>query len=89
MAFGKAVIASAGGGTNEIVKHNLTGILVEPNNENDFRDALESLIKNPDKRLILGQNARKQIKQEFSIETMCNNMLRLYESVLPQSSVEI
>ena len=50
MSHKKPVIAANHGGLKEIVIHNKTGFLFNPNDEKDFSSYLEKLINNKDKR---------------------------------------
>ena len=82
MALKKPVIASAGGGTNEIVIDNWNGYLVQPQNPHQLVEKLLFLIQNKDKRVIFGRNAYDLINQEFGIEKMCNKFQSLYISLI-------
>ena len=64
----KPVVASNHGGLKEIVKDNKTGFLVEPNNINDLKIALEKLICNPDLRNTFGENGLKRAIENFNIQ---------------------
>jgi glycosyltransferase involved in cell wall biosynthesis len=64
MSFGLPTVATNIGTTPEIIKNMKNGWLV--NNEQEWVDALETLIKNPKLRKSLGQNARKTIVERYS-----------------------
>ena len=68
MLFGKPVIASNQGGLTEIVIHNDTGFLVQPNDNVQLSDAILKLISNTELRTEFGENGRKRILFEFTIE---------------------
>jgi sugar transferase (PEP-CTERM/EpsH1 system associated) len=78
MSSGLAVVATDVGGNSEIVKNNMTGLLVSSDNIEEFSAALMHLVKNPQRRRHLGQVARKQIEQEFSLRSMVLKYERLY-----------
>jgi glycosyltransferase involved in cell wall biosynthesis len=82
MAMSKPVIATSGGGTNEIIHHNQTGYLIKANSKEELLRYLHDLLENPDKRLEFGKNAKLQIESEFGIEKMSKETIQLYESLL-------
>jgi glycosyltransferase involved in cell wall biosynthesis len=65
---GLPVVATAVGGIPEIVKHEETGLLVEPDNPVQLLEAITRL-QDPSLRRKLGQSA-KQLSQRFSFEQM-------------------
>ena len=69
----KPVVASNLGGLSEIIINNETGFLVEPNNENQFAEALVKLIESPELRKTFGYKGNLRIKNEFSIEKHVTN----------------
>lgn len=76
----KPVIASNHGGLKEIVEHNKTGLLFEPNNKNELKKAIETLIDNPDLITLYGEEGEKRAKLEFSLEKYVNNFKDLYSA---------
>jgi glycosyltransferase involved in cell wall biosynthesis len=66
MLFNKPVIAFDHGGLSEIVAHNETGFLVEPNNKEELGLALQKLINNLELRTVFGKNGYLRACKEFS-----------------------
>jgi len=64
----KPVIAANHGGLTEIVVNNETGFLVEPNNKDALKDALEKLITNPELRTSFGEKGFQRAVENFSIQ---------------------
>lgn len=64
----KPVVAANHGGLTEIVVHNKTGFLVEPNNPADLKKTLEILIENTELRTTFGENGYQRAIEKFSIE---------------------
>jgi len=60
-----AVIATNVGGTNEVISNEELGILIEPNNLQELKDAMEELINNKELRERLAKNLNKKIMQDF------------------------
>lgn len=76
MAFGLPTVASNLGTTPEIIEHKVNGWLV--NKDNEWLEALETLINDHELREKLGKNARKSIEKNFS-----NNVIKVkYDEIL-------
>jgi glycosyltransferase involved in cell wall biosynthesis len=65
MAMGKPVITSEVGQNMEYIVDGESGILAPPDDENAFADKLEKLLRNPDLRARLGQNAERRVREKF------------------------
>lgn len=81
MACGVPVIASNVGGIAEAVDATC-GILVPPNDERALREALTSLITNPQQRRAMGEAGKEKASRIFSVQSMCQRTLVTYEEVL-------
>jgi glycosyltransferase involved in cell wall biosynthesis len=82
MAMGKPVIASSGGGTNEIVEDSVTGFLINPLSPHELAEKIEVLIDNPGLRAQFGRAGIEKIKSQFSIDLMVSEYISLYGGVL-------
>ncbi|HXS54573.1 MAG TPA: glycosyltransferase [Hanamia sp.] len=80
MALGKPVIASSGGGTDEIIENTKTGFLINQSNPAELSEKIEILLKDPELRNQMGTAGQKRIKKMFSIESMSNQYISFYES---------
>lgn len=78
----KPVVASNHGGPTEIVIHNETGLLFEPNNHNSLTDALEKLIKDEQLRKLYGVNGFNRVNTIFSLENHVNHFEKIFEELL-------
>lgn len=76
----KPVIAANHGGLMEIVVHNETGFLVEPNNLNALKEAMEKLIDNSNLRNSLGENGFQRAKLNFSIQNYVSKIEDILEN---------
>lgn len=81
MAHGIAVVASRTGGLLEIVEHERTGLLAE-NSPAAVAAAIARLRDDPELRSRLGQQARNQVLERFTVEHMVRATLAVYEKVL-------
>ncbi len=78
MALEKPVIATSGGGTNELIVDNLTGFLVPPSDPKALEERILDLLEDPAKRVLLGRQGVKRIAESFSIERMHTQFYRIY-----------
>ena len=76
----KPVVAANHGGLMEIVVHNETGFLVEPNNKLALKEALEKLINNPELRTTLGEKGFQRATENFSIENYVRKIEDIFEN---------
>jgi glycosyltransferase involved in cell wall biosynthesis len=86
MAMGKPVIATSGGGTNEIVQDGITGFLVNPGDSKQLSEKIEYLLDHEDIRKKMGEAGLQRIKNEFSIDKMVNNFIDCYQSLSDQKN---
>ncbi len=82
MALGKPVVATKGGGTNEIIVHNNTGILIEPHSLEVMANKILYLLKNPKESIVMGQEGKKRIGNFFSMDKMTNSYYELYQHLM-------
>jgi len=73
MACGTPVIASNVGGNSEIIEDGETGYLYPSDDSDQLADILISLVGDEDKRILLGQQARRHIERKFSLNSMVKN----------------
>jgi len=81
-AAGVPVVAFGAGGIPEAVIDGETGILVQPENVAALRNAIATLIDDDSLRQEMGSAGRERMQNEFSIDTMADKHVTLYESVL-------
>jgi len=83
MASRLPTIASAVGGIPEVFGNEEIGRLIPSKNIAALENAmLEICTLDKSQKRILGENARKRIEDEFSIDFMCRNLFELYESLI-------
>lgn len=79
MAQAKPVVATAVGGTPELVVDGETGILVPPGDAGELRQALGRILGDPELAARLGRAGRERVRRSFSAEAMSERILRIYE----------
>jgi glycosyltransferase involved in cell wall biosynthesis len=81
-AAGVPVVGFDAGGLPEAIIDGETGILVPPESAGQLQDAIALLIEDDDVRRRMGAAGRERMQKEFSIATMGDKHVALYESVL-------
>lgn len=81
MALGKPVIASNIGGIPEQIDDGRTGFLFEVGNKEELLDKMQMLKDNSQLRLDMGHAARKKVKQEYSLDIHCQELLGIYDEL--------
>lgn len=77
-AFSKPVIASQVGGIPDVVKHGITGVLVEPGNVDQLAENIVQFIQNPQSAITMGQAARKFADTELDWATIATKTIECY-----------
>ena len=80
--FGIPVIATTGGGTNEIVIDGYNGYLISPKDEDELYKKTLDLLNNEHLRVEISNNAKKHIIDNFTLERSTKQYIELYKSVL-------
>ena len=79
MAAGKPVIGSAIGGIKETIAED-TGILVNPGNAEQLREAITIVMHDPKLRKGLGRKGRKVVEELYAEEKVAEKLIRFYEA---------
>ena len=78
MAAGIPVVANGSGGTTEQVIHGVNGLIVSPDDPREMASAVETLLRDPNKRDAFGAEARRHIEREFPMERMVAGYLEAF-----------
>ncbi len=87
MAAGLPVVATAVGGTPEVVEDGVTGLLVPPADPAALAQAINHLLGDPPLRLALGRAGRERAAKQFSVEQMVRQTEALYMELCREKSV--
>ncbi len=74
MLLARPVVAFNVGGVKELIRSDLTGRVVPPNDIYLMTQHAQELLMHPELRESIGQNARKFIKENFSLEKMVDEV---------------
>jgi glycosyltransferase involved in cell wall biosynthesis len=83
MAAGKPVVASRVGGVPEMLCDGESGILVQPGNRRQLKEALVGLLEAPARARQMGKRGRERVIQEYSSSAMARQYASLYGSLVP------
>lgn len=79
MAAGRPVVATAVGGTCEVLRDDDTGLLVPPGDPAALAAGIGRLLAQADTRTRLTANAARQVAREFDMATTMKRYLELYD----------
>ena len=82
MAAGLPILATAVGGTPELLDHLESAFLVPPDSIGHATEGLASLLENPELRTTLANNAHQRIRSEFSVSRMVERTTSSYRDLL-------
>jgi glycosyltransferase involved in cell wall biosynthesis len=82
MAFGRPVVAAAGGGLLDLVADGETGLLVPPRDAPALRAAVERLLADPQLRDRLGRAARASASRRFGWDGVIDRTLEAYRDAV-------
>jgi len=78
MSMARAIVAMNDGGNPELIENNQSGILVEPFDQNEFINAVLSLLGDEERRKKLGNAARTRAQQYFDVKRNAKETQELY-----------
>jgi polysaccharide biosynthesis protein VpsI len=84
MSAGLPVVSTPVGGIPEAVVEGVTGLLVQPGNEQSLAAALIKLLLDPDLARTMGRNGQSRHREHFSTEAMGKGCLEVYATCLKQ-----
>jgi len=79
MALSKPVVATDGGGTQEIIVEGETGFLVPPKNPEALATKIEYLLDNPEIARHMGEAGEVRLRRKFSSARMVEETVKLYK----------
>ena len=82
MAAGRPVVVTNVGGASELVTEDETGYLVPSGDDEMMATRIISLLRDPAKARIMGENGRRVVKEKFSCEAQLARTVDLYSSLL-------
>jgi glycosyltransferase involved in cell wall biosynthesis len=80
MASGLPVIATRVSGTNQVMVHGETGLLVEPGNSSELAQAILKMASDPSMARQMGRAARQRVEVHFGAQKQAREYLDLFNS---------
>lgn len=87
MAQGRPVVATASGGSPELIDDGREGFLVPPEDPERLARRLDCLLDSPGLRREMGRRGRDRVIREFSLERMLERTEAVYRTVLDRAAV--
>ncbi|MEJ2671694.1 MAG: glycosyltransferase, partial [Deltaproteobacteria bacterium] len=84
MAAGLPVIATAVGGNPELVMDGVTGLLIPPKDAEALAAALERVLADPAWAKEMGEKARRQVAENYSVERLGREINGIYEELVEE-----
>ncbi len=89
MAARKPVICTRGGGTEEMMTQNETGMVVSPGDSQGLADALNRLLGDPGLRARLGEKGREVVAARFTHDRRVKAFLEAFRQVVEAGKAEV
>src|SRR5699024_5265107 len=80
MSVGIPIICSNIRGNNDLIEHNVSGYLIDPNNEKEISDYINKIVSSDKIRNKLINNVRDKIKN-FNITTVKSMFKKIYTNI--------
>ena len=78
-ASGRAIITTDSTGCRDVIEHGISGLIIPPKNATALADAIRELLLDPARLKRMGQQARLKAEAEFSIETVIQQHMDIYQ----------
>ncbi|MCM8795008.1 MAG: glycosyltransferase family 4 protein [Candidatus Omnitrophica bacterium] len=78
MAAGVAVVATDSGGPKEIIENGKSGLLIPPGDEEALKEAVLTLLRQPERRRELAQAGRERAATKFNMERVVQEVEAVY-----------
>jgi len=82
LACGVPVVASNVGGIPSIIKHDVSGLLVDPANPMALAGAIMHVMEDRSLAIRLGRKGRQQVEEKFNLGKMASDIEKVYAEVI-------
>ena len=82
MAMGKPVICTPVGALSEVIKNGVNGLIVQPGNIHDIRDAILTLLSDKIIRCKIAETNYKYVRKQFTEKIIAEKLSNHFESIL-------
>jgi glycosyltransferase involved in cell wall biosynthesis len=81
-AIGRPIITCDAAGCREAVEHEVNGLLVLPQCPSELAEAIDGLIKDPEKRHCYGAAGRRRVEEDFHVDSVVDRTMAVYDGLL-------
>lgn len=85
MALGKPVIATRGGGTNEVINNGENGFLINPGDSDQLVQTIQKLMNDTNLRRKLGAKSYEIAHNRFDLKIMTESYIQMYQQLLQEN----
>ena len=82
LSTGLPVIATSVGGTSDVIRHEVDGYLIPPDDRQAIKQGLLRLLSDETLRARLGRSGRNRVLSDYSLESVAERLGHLYEKLL-------
>lgn len=86
MAFETPIVATSAGGTAEIVRDGIDGLIVPTDNVQALSAAIETVLRDPDAARARAASARRRVETDLSFETRMSTVEAIYVELFQRRS---
>jgi glycosyltransferase involved in cell wall biosynthesis len=86
MAFESPVVATSAGGTAEIIRHGIDGLIVPAGNPQAIVEAIELVLRDPGAARARVSSARRRVETDLSFETRMGAVEAIYDELFQRRS---
>jgi colanic acid/amylovoran biosynthesis glycosyltransferase len=76
LASARAVVTTSTSGIPELVEHEVNGLLVEPDDPQQFAGAIRRLLGDPERARAMGMRGQQKVRSEFELTAVCDALIR-------------
>jgi glycosyltransferase involved in cell wall biosynthesis len=87
MACGLPCVATRVSGSEDIIEHEVNGLLVEPEDYQAMAQALLALLRDPARCAAYGKAARETIERDYELEHITDRYLELYRRMISGNKI--
>lgn len=80
-ASGRAVVAADASGAREVIRDGETGLLVPPRDATELADAIETMLRSPERRRVMGEAAHREAVAHFGLDAVTEQQLEVYREI--------
>ena len=77
-AMGIPIVATKVGGTPELIRNGVDGLLVSPGSAEALAKAISEIARDPDLGIKMAESLRVRIQEKFTLDTMAKETLKVY-----------